>query len=292
MEARSYPGKLLLFGEYTTLLGSAALAMPLAHFAGRWRLDGSASGSPLHAFSRYLQQQDWPLPLDTEGFERALRQGLEFSSNIPTGYGLGSSGALCAGVWDRFGQPAENLPLLRRILARMESFFHGSSSGSDPLVSYLDRPILFRDKTDLQLLTFSRATREILPHLYLLDTGTPRHTAPLVERFLELHHREDYRQQLEARLLPPVEPAIQAFLAGKAAELMQAVRILSSAQRDLLADMIPEALLPAWENGLATGQYALKLCGAGGGGFMLVFFQPDASPPPHRLGAFPLYPVC
>jgi len=292
MKARSYPGKLLLFGEYTTLLGSAALAMPLAGFAGHWTPGSFDPRSPLHAFSRYLRQREWPLPLNAAGFERALRKGLEFASNIPVGYGLGSSGALCAAVWDRFGQPTEDLPLLRQILAQMESFFHGSSSGSDPLVSFLERPILFRDQTDLQLLSFSKPTRAILPHIYLLDTGRPRQTAPLVERFLDLHAREGCREQFEARLLPPAEKAIQAFLAGASAEMMQAVRSLSRAQRALLPDMIPEALRPCWEKGLASGQYAMKLCGAGGGGFMLVFFHADASIERHRLNGFPLHPVC
>ncbi|MFQ5445619.1 MAG: hypothetical protein ACE5FF_01690, partial [Saprospiraceae bacterium] len=36
---KTYPAKILLFGEHTVNLGSRALAMPLPLFSGRWELD-------------------------------------------------------------------------------------------------------------------------------------------------------------------------------------------------------------------------------------------------------------
>ncbi len=288
---RTYPGKLLLFGEYTTLLGSSALAMPLSGYSGHWQRDPDASAPDLLDFCRFLQAQSWPLPLDTAGFEKALGEGLTYASNIPIGYGLGSSGALCAAVWDRFGQPTTDLPLLRQILARMEGFFHGSSSGSDPLVSYLNRPLLFQGKKAVRPLSFSDSTRAILSRVYLLNTGYARQTAPLVDRFIERQKQTAYRERLENELRPLTEQAIRAFLDGSAPALQRAARDLSRAQLKWLPDMIPADLLPIWKEGIASGRYAVKLCGAGGGGFMLVFFSGQSPPETMQLGAFPLSPV-
>jgi mevalonate kinase len=35
--------------------------------------------------------------------------------------------------------------------------------------------------------------------------------------------------------------------------------------------MIPEDYRPLWQKGLETGDFSLKLCGSGGGGFILGF---------------------
>ena len=79
-----------------------------------------------------------------------------FDSSIPQGYGVGSSGALVASIYDQYAADKitvlENLTRdkllkLKQIFALMESFFHGKSSGLDPLNSYLSLPILINSKT-------------------------------------------------------------------------------------------------------------------------------------------------
>jgi mevalonate kinase len=35
--------------------------------------------------------------------------------------------------------------------------------------------------------------------------------------------------------------------------------------------MVPEKYKQVWENGVKTGNYSLKLCGSGGGGYILGF---------------------
>jgi mevalonate kinase len=37
--------------------------------------------------------------------------------------------------------------------------------------------------------------------------------------------------------------------------------------------MIPTAFVDAWQKGLESGDYYLKLCGSGGGGFLLGFTE-------------------
>jgi len=76
---------------------------------------------------------------------------LYFDSSIPQGYGVGSSGALVAAIYDTYAidkieatetLTRDKLLRLKEIFSLMESFFHGKSSGLDPLNSYLSIPIL------------------------------------------------------------------------------------------------------------------------------------------------------
>ena len=82
-----------------------------------------------------------------------------FDSSIPQGYGVGSSGALVAAVYDKyaFGKitvlenlTKEKLLHLKAVFSLMESFFHGKSSGLDPLNSYLSLPILINSKDHIE----------------------------------------------------------------------------------------------------------------------------------------------
>ncbi len=81
--------------------------------------------------------------LDLDRFESDIKNGLYFESNIPQGYGIGSSGALVAAIYDQYLiNPNKNRKILtgmeisnlKEIFSRMESYFHGVSSGLDPLL--------------------------------------------------------------------------------------------------------------------------------------------------------------
>ena len=47
--------------------------------------------------------------------------------------------------------------------------------------------------------------------------------------------------------------------------------ILSNFQLENLSHMIPGEFHNIWQNGIDTGDYYLKLCGSGGGGYLLGF---------------------
>ena len=105
----SYPAKLLLFGEHTVNLGSYALAVPLPMFSGKWTYAPQLGPEALAAQQQQLpqladylddlqQRGELLIKLDIAGFKQALQDGWGFESNIPTGYGVGSAGALGAGV--------------------------------------------------------------------------------------------------------------------------------------------------------------------------------------------------
>ncbi len=271
----TYPAKLLLLGEYTVLTCSHALARPYPAFSGAWQHHGK--GADLYPFLQYLREdpggEKAGLKLDVDRFDRDLDEGWHFESDIPAGYGLGSSGALCAGVYDRYAigkiMPADvaRFGSLQQQLAWMESYFHGSSSATDPMVSYVNRPLL--------LLRGGSPEPVFLPpteapyRIFLLDTGIRRQTGPLVRHFMESCRDARYANAVETLLGPVNNIAIQAWLAGEWESLYQHWAEISTLEYRFLQKMIPESFRDLWEKSMHGGPFFLKICGAGGGGFLL-----------------------
>ena len=121
------------------IFGSEALLTPYYSAFGEWssvinRPSAQAfeSNESIRKFYNYLNDNDEFRILDLKRFEMEINAGLFFDSNIPLGYGVGSSGALVAAIFDRYKLIEINdIPKLKNFLAKMESFFHGSSSGME-----------------------------------------------------------------------------------------------------------------------------------------------------------------
>lgn len=275
-----YAGKLLLFGEYTTIRGSQALALPLPIYKGEWRVDSidSSNYPSLLSFIEYLEQkratQQLDIQLDLQRFKKEVIEGLYFKSNIPMGYGAGSSGALCAAVYDRFTfapitrNDEAHFTLLKKELASMEGYFHGSSSGTDPLICYLNTPALLEPSGHIKLVTPNVSNNEY-GHFFLLDTGSARKTAPLVELFMKKCEQIAFANSLHRELIIYNERAITDYLSGSRDTLLSHLMDISAFQLSHFDEMIPDNFKAIWQLGLETGEFALKLCGAGGGGFLL-----------------------
>lgn len=269
---RTYPAKVLLFGEHILLRGAAALAAPLHLYGGQWQF-GSDSGQQfrLREWAEYLLQ----LPCDFRlaDFNDDLDAGLFFQSDIPTGYGLGSSGALCAAAYERYAeQPiarhdASLLPELRNILAAMESFFHGASSGIDPLVSYLNQPLLLRPDGALDAVQVPALPPGMT--LFLLDSRRTRSTGPMVQYFRQRCEDPAFETLMRTELLDVSNAAVTAWLEGRMEDFIRYFQCISRFQAQHLAPMIPDEVLQIWQEGNARGAFSLKLCGAGGGGVFL-----------------------
>ncbi|MEL6986390.1 MAG: mevalonate kinase, partial [Bacteroidota bacterium] len=138
-----FHAKILLFGEYTVLNGGRALGIPFKKFKGHWKFDGSRTiDKSLHAFYKYLLE-NFKEEFDHANFENEIINGLRFKSDIPIGYGLGSSAALCAACFSRYFYHQEISKMdIKIIFAKMESHFHGKSSGFDPLISFTNQPVV------------------------------------------------------------------------------------------------------------------------------------------------------
>ncbi len=272
-----YPAKVLLFGEYTVLKGSQALAMPFPHFGGQWQF--SAQGKALQqrlqewaATLLKLQREGKLLSdLDVEAFQNDLQNGLSFQSNIPTGYGLGSSGALCAGLYDCYSTDgiSPDYSNLKNELAQLESFFHGSSSGLDPLICLLNQAMLTGGEGKMKAVELPSQNGDGEGMLFLLDSEKSRKTGPLVQKFFDRCQNVDYEKRIFSELVPLADDAIHAFLQGDLATLFDAVHQISHFQFKYFEVMVLPEQRAIWLEGLAGDAFKLKLCGAGGGGFVL-----------------------
>src|SRR5690606_29823162 len=113
------------------------------------------SNESLRRFTAHLEQLQAEQPelvtFNLELLQQDIDRGMYFDSSIPQGYGVGSSGALVAAIYDKYANnkitvlenlTREKLLQLKAVFSQMESFFHGKSSGLDPLNSYLSLPIL------------------------------------------------------------------------------------------------------------------------------------------------------
>ncbi len=268
MLPRKYPAKLLLFGEYTVLNGGSALAMPYTKYAGYWRYlkDGESSPYTMLPFIQYLQTVSFPQgQLDVNAFAKDVLEGLIFDSTIPMGYGAGSSGSLCAAVWGRYGRGANDLASLQANFITMESFFHGQSSGLDPLVSYLNQPILQTEKGIEVLESFP-----IPQEMEVYDSGVSRSTAPLVQWYRQaLAQNPTFKNQVLNFLLTQNTKAIKATIEQDSLSLKKAFKAISLWQFENFKPLIPMSVQDAWKDAQKEGRY-FKICGAGGGGFFLV----------------------
>ena len=194
------------------------------------------------------------------------------STDIPIGYGLGSSGALTAAIYDiahhsnSKDESTSNLTELQRMLGLMESFFHGKSSGFDPLISYLQMPIL-RKEGELDILLPDAVNLPV--YCYLLDSGRGRSGKDMIAKFLERYdsnkNRIDQLCELNNKVID------QSMTRARAGEFYKNVKYISSLQQEVMYYMIIDDVKSYWLEGLQSDDYYLKICGAGGGGYYLVF---------------------
>lgn len=280
--SKIFNSKILLFGEYSVLLGSDALAIPFSRFNGRLtfisdniedRKKYEFSKNELHKLLVFLslnKEQLYYEP-DINKFENDLKSGLYFESGIPENYGLGSSGAVCAAVYFKYcniQKPQKNeLYKIQSDLKKMESFFHGSSSGIDPVCSFLDKPVIITDNK-LSELDFEKKNSF---DIFLLDTHRNRTSKNLIEHFKQHWENQEFIYQMMHDYIPLVNNCITSFIADNDNDLEDLIFEISYYQLKYFTKIIPSNFLSFWEYGLQNELFSLKLCGAGDGGFLLGF---------------------
>ena len=285
MKGPLFYSKILLFGEYGIIEDSKGLSIPYNFFNGALKFskvetkDSKKSNKILLQFHKYLSDIH-NLDLDLSKFEKDLSEGIFFDSSIPQGYGVGSSGAIVAAVYDKYAMSkikvSENLNRdklldLRNIFSQMESFFHGKSSGLDPLNSYLSIPILIesKNKIDVTGIPIEKVNGE--GAIFLLDSGQMGSTATMVEIFMKKMKDEGFRKMLNAKFIKYTNSCVDSFLNGDLKNLFKNTKILSGIVFENFKPMIPNKFHKVWKTGIESGSYFLKLCGSGGGGYILGF---------------------
>lgn len=288
MKGPLFYAKILLFGEYGIIKDSKGLAIPYNSYRGALKtatnLTGEAkkSNQNLVKFYNYLQTLETDLvSFDLHSMKLDVEEGMYFDSSIPQGYGVGSSGALVASIYDNYAVDKitvlENLTRdkllkLKEIFSLMESFFHGKSSGLDPLNSYLSLPILINSKTNIEPAGIP-SQKEGKGAVFLLDSEQVGETEPMVNIFMNKMKNEGFRKMLNEEFVTYTDACIDDFLHGNVKSLFGNVKNLSKVVLANFKPMIPSAFHKVWEQGIKTNDYYLKLCGSGGGGYILGFTE-------------------
>ena len=291
IDMQEFKSKILLFGEYGIIQDSMGLSIPYDSFKGTLAFPKKnashkavSSNKELKAYLKYLKglkKEDQLLAdFDIARFEKDVKKGLYFESTIPQGFGVGSSGALVAALYDNYVNdkydPAKikssEIINLKKTLAQLESYHHGTSSGIDPLICYLGLPILIKSKSKIGTVALP-AQKEGQGAIFLLDTGRPGRTQPLVQLFLEKCKQKEFLDLFKKHYIPYNDKCIKEFLKGETKDLFVNLYHLSKFLLEYLNPMVPKLFRQVWEKGLETGAFYLKLCGSGGGGFLLGFTE-------------------
>ena len=293
MKGPLFYAKILLFGEYGIIKDSKGLAIPFNAFKGALRFQedtsseiASSSNSHLKSYAAYLKnqvaEQRLDVSFDFERLDADLEKGMYFDSSIPMGYGVGSSGAIVAAIYDRYADEKvsvlgsltrDKLLTLKGQFAIMESHFHGTSSGLDPLNSYLSLPILIHAKDHIESTPIPSQNQAGKGAVFLLDSGITGETAPMVQLFMENLKNKQFEEVMREQFVQYTDACIDHFLNGNIRSLFSDLRKLSGVVFDHFKPMIPMNFHDIWKKGLETDTYYLKLCGSGGGGYFLGFTQ-------------------
>lgn len=292
MKGPLFYSKILLFGEYGIIKDSKGLSIPYNLYKGALKIDTELSEEHkksnlgLRRFAEYLSElqnnNTSGASFDLEAMVADVEKGLYFDSSIPQGYGIGSSGALVAAVYDKYAHnkitvlenlTREKLLKLKGIFSEMESFYHGQSSGLDPLNSYLSLPILIHSKENIEMAGIPSQTQDGKGAVFLLDSGSVGETAPLVNLFLENLKNEGFRKMLKDKFVKHTDACVEDFLKGDIKSLFGNIKKLSNVVLTNFKPMIPKQFHKLWKNGIETNAYYLKLCGSGGGGYILGFTE-------------------
>ena len=292
MKGPLFYSKILLFGEYGIIEDSKGLSIPYNFYNGALKTDENPSEEAINSnkslvrFAEYLYklQIDQPtlVQFDIAALKSDVDNGMYFDSSIPQGYGVGSSGALVAAIYDKYAfdkiTVLENLTRdkllqLKGVFSNMESFFHGKSSGLDPLNSYLSLPILINSKDNIEATGIPTQSTNGKGAVFLLDSGIVGETAPMVSIFMENLKDQGFRKMLKSQFIKHTDACVENFLHGDLKALFANTKKLSKVVLNNFKPMIPEQFHALWQNGIETNDYYLKLCGSGGGGYILGFTE-------------------
>ena len=278
--------KIILFGEYGMIEDSQGLVVPYSFYKGTLKFSDSdsefekKSNQHLQKYSDFLNNLELPenFRLDVFRFKKDISKGLFFDSNIPQGYGVGSSGALVAAIFEKYcftkhdpeNISKDDLKNIKAIFGEMESYFHGKSSGMDPLICYMNLPILIENRENLDKVSIPKG-EEGKGAIFLIDSGITGETGPMIQIFFEKMKTEGFRKTLKEEFIRYNNACIDSFLKKDMNPFFRNLKKLSHWAYEHFRPMIPESIFNIWKKGLDSNAYYLKLCGSGGGGYILGF---------------------
>lgn len=90
---------------------------------------------------------------------------------------------------------------------------------------------------------------------------------------MENMKQESFKKVMKEKFIKSTNACVDDFLSGDFKSLFKNVKNLSHVVLDNFKPMIPAHFHQLWQNGIDSNAYYLKLCGSGGGGYMLGFTE-------------------
>ena len=283
MKSHNFFSKILLFGEYSAIKNGMALTIPFNKYKGHLEFADNnnfsqpkKSNDSLKSFFKYLENifKDDKI-LDLNILKTDIEKGLYFKSNIPMGYGIGSSGALVAAIYNKYAIKKiskTNILKLKSVLAKMENFFHSKSSGIDPLICYLKSPILVNSRNNIEKVNIYDNKSYGNKVIFLINSNISRKSVTMVDTFFKIMKKDKLYKSF-VKFLSFNNNCINSFLNKDISSLFLNVEKLSNLFFNKFSHMIPSNMHNIWKTGLRSKLYYLKLCGAGGGGYIIGFTE-------------------
>ena len=263
-------GKWILSGEHSVLRGSPSLLFPMKDMTLSIEYTKSddflftLSGDPSH---RSIFEQAIRKAFDQ--VNQTPRGTFSLKSDIPLGFGLGSSAAFCLSLSQIFFEKSWISDILKFSI-ELENLFHGKSSGADIYASYYKNPILFQRKEVKKLKPIWS------PHLYLYNTEVASSTKECIKKvnlFIEQFPKE--ARFLDQQMNDSVHLAVKSLTQDSSLDsLVQSM--------DKAYDCFKRwGLLKNIESHIqflqSQGALAVKPTGAGRGGFIIALWEKPIS---------------
>ncbi len=272
----TFPSKILLFGEYIVLYGANALLIPYRKYHGKLAFAHplskvqKESNIILHDFSSFLKRKA-VYGLNFTILEKDLSQGLFFDSNIPQGFGLGSSGALCAALYKKYSIKNYSFahPLMfKNFFSSLESYFHHHiASGLDAMACFFQKDFLYSRGNFF----FIRHCLKKRINIFLLNTKKQAKTKEVKNIFENKILKKYIHNNWINIFVKMNNMCIKNILNYSIHDFWPALFALSQFMLQHFQALIPSQFHDIWAYGLSTKAYGLKLCGSGGGGYLLGF---------------------
>ena len=90
---------------------------------------------------------------------------------------------------------------------------------------------------------------------------------------MEKMKQEGFRTMLKNQFIKHTDACVEDFLKGDVKSLFRNTKQLSKIVLNHFKPMIPKKFHSIWKAGIESNAYYLKLCGSGGGGYILGFTE-------------------
>lgn len=270
------PGKWVLAGEHSVLLGKPAISLPLKDQTLKLHFKPDESSDELTIFPPDFEK-DIRILIEIASKKLDVSPpksgALTIESTIPYGAGLGSSAAMSVAITRWLG--GEELPTSRviEVATRLEDHFHGKSSGMDVATAATNEPIRYIKSAGPFPLEVDR-----LPRFSFHDTGLrskTRDCIELVSLFREARketsrHYDDLMEQAASQ----GELGLIRFNEGEVGRGLELIADAMDLTNQCFEawNLVPDHVKDIQRLLRQQGALAVKLTGAGKGGFLVALW--------------------